>query len=229
MGLLADLRAMKEVTRIKSGGIAKLSMSQITCLVTNMSDAKKNLSYGEFSKVNALFKEFRKCNTKIEMDVEGYLETAQKIIQRFDAIAPYEKYGGANELEFSFMMEDMREAFNNSNEVEEALAGSFTLKEKDYAFIDEIVKESMGQITKEDGEDLMQVLLMGKSYGKDKALNEFDKLFNNLLAKYEYFNVIMKISYMSGLLYPSGIVSREESDEIGKKYTENVMNKMQST
>lgn len=31
-----------------------------------------------------------------------------KIIKKFDAIAPYEKYSGGNEIEFSFMMDDIR-------------------------------------------------------------------------------------------------------------------------
>jgi len=42
------------------------------------------LSTEEFNAVNTVFKEFRKCNTKVEMDVEGYLDTAQKIIKEFD-------------------------------------------------------------------------------------------------------------------------------------------------
>lgn len=109
MGFFADIKAIKDVQLIKAGGTARLSISQITTLITNMPDARKRLSKEEFESVYALFKELRKCNTKIEMDMFGYLETAKKIILRFDAIAPYEKYGGGNELEYSFMMEDVRE------------------------------------------------------------------------------------------------------------------------
>jgi len=41
MDFVADINAMKDITYIKTGGRAKLSMSQITCLITNMSDTRK--------------------------------------------------------------------------------------------------------------------------------------------------------------------------------------------
>lgn len=115
MGFIADIKAMKYVTRIKNGGKAKLSISQITCLITNMTDAQKSLSHSEFESVYALYKELRKCNTKIEMDKYGYIDTAVKIIKKFDEIAPYEKYSGGNEFEFSFMMDDIRETSGESD------------------------------------------------------------------------------------------------------------------
>ena len=37
-----------------------------------------------------------------------YLDTAVKIIKQFDEIAPYEKYSGGNEIEFSFLMAEIR-------------------------------------------------------------------------------------------------------------------------
>ena len=44
----------------------------------------------------------------MKMDLNGYYETATYIIKKFDVIAPYEKYSGGNELEFSFLMEEIR-------------------------------------------------------------------------------------------------------------------------
>jgi hypothetical protein len=39
------------------------------------------------------------------MDMEEYRKTAVALIQRFDAVAPYEKYSGGNELEHSLRRE----------------------------------------------------------------------------------------------------------------------------
>lgn len=108
MGIFADIRGMAALQKIKSGGIAKLSISQITGMIVNMPDARKKLSTEEFSAVYKLYKSLRTCNTKIEMDMPEYIRTAVDIIKRFDEYAPYEKYSGGNELEFSFLMDDIR-------------------------------------------------------------------------------------------------------------------------
>lgn len=108
MGLFSDIKAAKDVQKLKQGGNANLSISQVVNLITNMPDAQKNLSKGEFEQVYSLYKQMRKCSTKIPVDLEGYFDMALKIIQRFDSIAPYEKYSGGNEIEFSFLMEKIR-------------------------------------------------------------------------------------------------------------------------
>ncbi len=108
MGLLSDIKAMKNVQRIKSGGKAKLSIAQITNMIVNMPDAQKNLSDIQFKAVYALYKELRECDTKMEMDINGYYATCIDIIKQFDVFAPYEKYSGGNELETSFLMSQIR-------------------------------------------------------------------------------------------------------------------------
>ena len=112
MGLINDFIAIGQAQKIKNGQVANLSISQITGLITNMSDARRNLSEKDFKQVYNLYKQFKKCNNKMKMDLNGYYETATYIIKKFDAIAPYEKYSGGNELEFSFLMEEIR---NNSD------------------------------------------------------------------------------------------------------------------
>lgn len=107
-GVFSDAKAIANIQRIKNGGIANLSISQITTLVINLPDAKKNLTAKEFDQVYALYKEMRKCKTQNPVDMNGYCATAIKIIKEFDKIAPYEKYSGGNETEFSFMMADIR-------------------------------------------------------------------------------------------------------------------------
>ncbi len=225
-GFIADIKAMKDITYIKKGGITKLSMSQITCLITNMSDARKNLSTEEFNKVNKLFKEFRKCKTKVEMGVEGYLDTAQKIINKFDTIAPYEKYGGGNELELSFMMEDIMSTSDHQNIYKNLSSEDFLMDDNDQKYIDYIVEETNGQLDQEDAQDFIKILYQNENYGKEEALKYVEILTNKFIDKYDDFYALMKISIITGMLYPAGIVTKEESDDLGKKYTDRVAKKM---
>ena len=51
MGLFSDLKAMNDLQQIKHGGVGKLSLSQITCFIVNMPDAKKNLSAKEYDAI----------------------------------------------------------------------------------------------------------------------------------------------------------------------------------
>lgn len=103
MGIFSDLRALTDVQRIKSGGTAKLSISQIVNLNINLPDAKEKLSEDEFAQIYALYNKMRKCTTKIPMDADAYFNAAFKIVEEFDKIAPYEDYCGGNAFEISFM------------------------------------------------------------------------------------------------------------------------------
>ncbi len=105
MGLFSDIKAAHDFQAIKAGETRSLSISQIANLIVNLMDAQKNLSQDEFSEVYALYRELRKQKTKTNMDLEEYRKTAVALIQRFDAVAPYEKYSGGNELEHSLRRE----------------------------------------------------------------------------------------------------------------------------
>ena len=48
MGLIADIRAMKEVQRIKNGGNASISVSSITNMIINLSGASHALSKDDY-------------------------------------------------------------------------------------------------------------------------------------------------------------------------------------
>lgn len=129
MGLISNLKAISAVKQLKQGKTASLSLAQITSLIINLPDAEINLSEAEFSGVYNLFNEFKKCTTMLSIDLEGYYEICLKIIKTFDAIAPYEKYSGGNELEFSFLMDEIR----SSNESLEKNNSSIPQKsEEDY-------------------------------------------------------------------------------------------------
>jgi len=107
MGFFSDAKAAADVQRIKRGGTANLSISQIVCLITNMMDAKNNLSDKEYKEVHDLFIKMRGCTTKVKMNIDTYTYTAVEIIKYFDKLAPYEKYCGGNDFEYSLLMQDI--------------------------------------------------------------------------------------------------------------------------
>ena len=55
MGLIADIRAMKEVQRIKNGSNASFSVSSITNMIINLSDASHTLSKDDYMVFFALY------------------------------------------------------------------------------------------------------------------------------------------------------------------------------
>lgn len=110
MGLIADIKAMKSIQIIKSGGYANLSISSITNLIINLSDANKTIPKESFNEVYLLYTKMRKCTTKIEMDIEGYYKIAADILREFDKIYPCETYLGLEPFEASLLMEEIRKS-----------------------------------------------------------------------------------------------------------------------
>lgn len=226
MGLFSDLKAMKELQRIKNGGTAKLSISQITGLITNMSDAQKNLSSQEFEKVYSLFKEFRKCNSKIDMDIETYYKTAVTIIKKFDKLAPYEKYGGGNELEFSFLMNEIRNS--ESDDTNDLLNLEMYCDCRDAEEdINNIISSAPVVITREEAKAILAVCMCNQVFSKKAALNAFDALANQIISENSEVVSLGKISFLAGILHPNGVVSKAESDDLGKKYYDIIKERFQ--
>lgn len=108
MGIISGIQAMIAVQKLKNGETARLSIAQITNLIINLPDAQRKLTKQQFDDVCSLYFELNKCRTKHQVDLYGYYDIAVDIIKRFDNIAPYEKYSGGNELEFSFLMDRIR-------------------------------------------------------------------------------------------------------------------------
>lgn len=109
MGIISSVKAVKNVEIIRNGGEAELSIAQIVNININLPDAKKKLDEKTFKEIFALFKEFQKCKMKVKYNWETYLKATEKVLMKFDEIAPYEKYCGINELELEIMSECMRE------------------------------------------------------------------------------------------------------------------------
>lgn len=121
MGVFASIKAMKAIETMRHGGKAKISYAQISTLIINLQDAKRKFDSRTFNQLFSLYKEFQKCNTVFEVDLNGYYSMAIDVIKKFDQVAPFEKYSGGNELEFSFLLETIRNAnddgdFNENTE-----------------------------------------------------------------------------------------------------------------
>lgn len=81
--------AMKDVQRIKLGGIAKMSPSQVVCLISNTQDAQRNLSPVEFEQYKQIFNFFRKDTKCQTVDFNGYIEMCSRIIAEYEKYFPY--------------------------------------------------------------------------------------------------------------------------------------------
>ena len=108
MGLIADIRAIKKIQRIKNGGSASISVSSITNIIINLPDANRTLTKDEYEKVYAIYEKMRKCKTPIDMDINGYYKTAISILLEFDKIAPCESYLGMEPFEANLLMREVR-------------------------------------------------------------------------------------------------------------------------
>lgn len=109
MGIFSNAKAIADIQRIKNGGTANLSPSQITNLLINLPDAKKNLTEQQFGAVYYLYKEMNSITRKMKLDIDGYYEQAANIIKMFDKLAPYEKYSGTDELETMLLLKVIRD------------------------------------------------------------------------------------------------------------------------
>ncbi len=223
MGILSDIRAAKDVMRIKKGGLAKLSISQITGLIVNMPDAKKNLPADTFEKVYNLFKELRKCTTPMVVDFNGYIDNAIKIIKRFDAIAPYEKYSGGNELETSFMMEDIRQTAAPKQSSPSLLTiDSIILDEEDKNYVEQIMKGSYTPVSKTDAETVVRIINLFHIAGKAPALSAIDTFIKGLIERDAAMKApsIILIPFFMSVLNLNGVLGDQESTELSDKYSE---------
>ncbi len=235
MGLLSDIKAMKDVQRIKSGGKAKLSIAQITNMIVNMPDAQKNLSNNQFKAVYALYQDLRTCNTKMEMDINGYYATCIDIIKRFDVLAPYEKYGGGNELEMSFLMEDIRKNSPTPAPKKTKQSELFELIEKhsnNYdidAYIKAILdNDNSSSISYVGAKAFTGIIITANLYGWKKSLETFRQLLDEWLentSRQNYQQALNDISHLSYIMV--GICpNKDEANDLQAEYTLKVMEKV---
>lgn len=228
MGLFSDAKAITDVQKIKNGGTAELSISQITNLIINLPDAQRKLTPAEFQAVHGLYKQMRKCKTKLQMDMDGYLDTVVKIIREFDQIAPYEKYSGGNEIESSFMMQDIRKDTENSSNIQDYLKSAVDESGNgNNEYINHIV-ETGYQISYDDAKAFLGILILHEKKGKAEALAKFDLLVKYWIDSSDAESVLLSIGipFFCGALFPNGVVTKEESDVLSEKYSNMAINKI---
>ena len=171
MGILSDYQAIFEIGKLRKGKQAKLSLSQIVCIITNMSEAKSNLSRKQFDEVYALFKDYRKRTIKMYIDPDEFVDIAVRIIRDFDKLAPYEKYSGRNGEALSLMMRDLRE--ENSDDIENELHAVVDMySNSNDEYINYIIANSDG-VTKDQAKAFVGVLITNEIHGKEEAVRRF--------------------------------------------------------
>ncbi len=220
MGFISDIKAINEVQKIKKGQIGHLSISQIIGLIVNMFDAKNKLNDEDFKKVYKLFNDLRKCNTKLEMNYDGYCKNAVDIIKKFDALAPYEKYSGGNELEFSFFMDEIGEADLHHED-------SYISEEiQEYANV--VANESKGTLTVQETIYFAQILNEYLTVGKEEVLQKFEKYVEEILENDNPPKAIFKAYYLVGILNKNNIITEEEMKKMSQDYREKIINKIKN-
>lgn len=230
MGFFDDLKAISEVKKIKAGGVGNLSISQVTNLIISLQDAQKNLNKDQYNEIHRIFNKMRECKTKYPMNAEAYVSCCKKIILTFDKVAPYEKYCGGNEIEFSFMMQDIRK-----DESRKELVQDFLVELVD-EYGEQIDAENYIQYIIENAKNLIflelpyskakmfeGILIANQLYGTDIALIYFDWLVQywthheaTTLEKVD--DLRSAVSFMCGLLVCNKLVDKEKSDVIINKY-----------
>ncbi len=109
MDHLSAMQAITAIQTIKNGGVADLSLAQISNCIINLQDADHNLSRVEFERVYSLFMKYQRETAKKSYNISSYTETTIAIIRTFDAIAPYELYSGGDPQECSALLKEIRQ------------------------------------------------------------------------------------------------------------------------
>lgn len=204
MGFLSGVAAVRKIAKMRSGSRESLSIADITNLIINLPDAKKNLPQNQFDAVYSLYKTLQKCRTSMSMDLTGYYEEAVIIINIFNEIAPYEKYSGMEKTEALFFMDGVGALLDDMKPRSTALLKQLkTINPELNRYLATIEKDAEEQLvelatkcwTKEDDDYityLMQnchyltkehakafcgILATNHFYGKDQALSSMDGLF----------------------------------------------------
>ena len=221
MGLFDGIKGRRELNKIKQGGKGLLSIAQVTNLIINLSDAKAKLSNEEFDQIYKLFNELQKCKTKIEMDKEEYYNTSVDIIKKFDKIAPYEKYGGGNELEYSFLMDEIHKKTDNNVDIREQMKDTLLPEEIEYANV--VADSSKGIITRDDANEFIKVMHTYSLYGKEEAINEFENISQYLINNNGAIKSLSQISYLLGVMNANHIITQSEMEILSKEFQDKIM------
>jgi len=116
VGLISDALSIGKVQKLKSGEKQKLSYANVVQLIVNLRDASKNCP-NDFKAISKQYNEFRRCNTPLLVDMDGYLEMCSKIIDKFNEIAPYYRYCGDTNFEKNLILEDINSKLKETHKI----------------------------------------------------------------------------------------------------------------
>ena len=152
------------------------------------------------------------------MNYERYLQTAICIIKRFDVIAPYEKYSGGSEKEFSFFMNDIRTENTHDNSVDDDL-----INNEKATYANQLVQQSNETINMEDAIKFVEILHLYSVLGKDDTLIAFDEFVDNIVKKYEVIPSVAKVSFFMSVLNANGVITQNELDCMKENFTNEII------
>lgn len=109
MGLISGIQATKALQDLKGGKAVKLSLAQITDLLVNLQDAKRNLSPEEFEGVYTRYRIAQQDKQKtVFKNITAYYRACVPLIKYFDKAAPFELYSGNYSPDFKILVEAIR-------------------------------------------------------------------------------------------------------------------------
>lgn len=157
-----SIHYLRAIKKIMKGGTGKVSYAMICNASINLWDAKRKLTSEQFDQVKKLYDNFMTCKTKFSVDLEGWWTLAKDVIDRFDEIAPYEKYFGGNEFEMAILQ--------NARKKEEK-AVQIDQKGRDY--IEYLVESgTRAKLTYSEAEDIYLIIKNYNEVGKENALKK---------------------------------------------------------
>ena len=228
MGLLSSLDTIKELGKLRNGEKATLSVADIVNTITNMPDAKKNLTKEEFAEVYELYNKLTKIDIKIKIVSEQYLNLTKRIIMAFDKIAPYDKYCGSNKEDYAIMLQDFRSQ-KLDNRILKELVHLYSIYRVDYEpYVEYLTEKPIRCISIPViyAKAFAGILVVDMVLGKEAALNKFNAFVNYLIdilsngLDENPINTRCCISIFCGALVPNGILSKDECRELSEFYSE---------
>lgn len=85
-------RTMKEIEKMKKGGVGEISIAELVPQFVSLSAAKGNLSDEEFERFYEFYSTFEENHEIMEVDYDEYFDIGIDVLAAFNAIAPAELY-----------------------------------------------------------------------------------------------------------------------------------------
>ena len=160
------------------------------------------------------------CKTKFKVDIDGWWKLTREVIDKFDDVAPYEKYFGGNEFEMHMLQQSRKReelATASNKEVE--------YDERELSYIEHIIENGRSaKITHEEAVVIFEIIKIGCDQGKEAAIYQAAKFSTILKGKYSIEWWGIKMAYLYGTLKANDIISSSELELFNQKIDEQMIN-----